>query len=284
MRNIFLFLRRFSTFIFFLLLQVICIYLLVSYNKSQQAQYLQYAYEVTGRINSKYSGVVNYFKLKSVNKELSDEVNVLANNLLTNYTYFDSTTNQVRDTVKVDTNLLVRKFLWRNANVINNTVAFENNYITLERGRNQGVKPQMAVVGPSGIIGIITDVSNNMSVAMSLLHSKSTVSVSHKNTGNNGMLFWNGKTPALLQIKDIPKSSKLNVGDSILTSNLTGTYPPGLMVGTIVAFKLDPSASSYNVDIKPSSNFNNLQHAFIVENLFLNEQKELEKRSTIKNN
>ena len=253
--------------------------MLVKYNKSQRAKYLETAYEVTGRINKKYNNFTRYFGLNENNRILSAENSRLHNLASSNFTLIDSGAVLVRDTSVVDSSRLIRKYLWRNARVINNSVSGQNNYITLERGRKQGVAPDMAVMGPAGIVGRVTDISDNMCIVMSLLHRKSVTSVMLKNGGITGILEWNGENPGLLQLKGIPKSTDLKIGDTVLTSNISLNYPSGLMVGTIARGVKEKSGNNWLLDVKPGTNFYNLEYVNVIENLLLNEQQELENRA-----
>jgi len=240
---------------------------------------MELAYEASGRINKQYSNVTRYFSLAENNRFLVKENERLNNLLAQNFTKID--TGFVEKTVSliIDSNTVTRKYLWREARVINNSVNAQNNYITVERGRLQGVLPDMAVVSPAGIVGIVTDVSDNMCVVMSLLHRKSNTSVSHKNSGVTGILEWNGLNPERLQIRGIPKSTKLTKGDTVVTSNLSLNFPEGMMVGTIAEFFKDEEGNNYRVTVKPAANFFTLEYVYIIENLFLKEQQELEQRA-----
>ncbi len=263
----------------FLGLQILCITMLVNYSKSHRAKYFELAYEVTGRINKQYTAITRYFSLKENNTYLVKENEQLNNLLKVNFTTID-TSAQLREVkIVVDSNKLTRKYLWRLAGVINNSVSAQNNYITLERGRLQGIEPEMAVVSPAGIVGIVTDVSNNMSVVMSLLHRKSNTSVAHQKSGVTGILEWNGVNPERLQIRGIPKSTKLEKGDTVVTSNLSLNYPGGMVVGTVAEFKADEEGNNYILNLKPATNFFTLEYVYVIENLFLKEQQELEKRA-----
>ncbi len=253
--------------------------MLVNYSNSHRAKYFELAYEFTGKINKKYNGITRYFSLSENNSFLAKENERLNNLLKVNFTTID-TGAQVREVqIVVDSNSLTRKYLWRVARVINNSVSAQNNYITLERGRLQGIQPDMAVTSAAGIVGIVTDVSDNMSVVMSLLHRKSNTSVAHQKTGITGILEWNGINPERLQIRGIPKSTKIAKGDTIVTSNLSLNYPEGMMVGTVAEFKADEEGNNYILNVKPGANFFTLEFVQVVENLFLKEQQELEKRA-----
>ncbi|HSC54626.1 MAG TPA: rod shape-determining protein MreC [Phnomibacter sp.] len=278
MKNFFLLLRRSYVLLLFLVLQGVCISLLVKYNKSHQARYMELAYDFTGSLNKKYADIVSYFSLSDNNKKLAEENNRLRNLLAENFTTIDTLSKLVRDTVKIDSSKVTRKFLWRTARVINNSVSSQNNFITLERGRLQGIGPEMAVVSASGIVGIVTDVSDNMAIVKSLLHRKSTTSVMLKNGGTTGLLEWDGVNPQALQLKGIPKSTVLKVGDTVLTSNISLNYPTGLMVGTISKVEKQTDGNNYRLQVKPGTNFYNVDFVDVIENLFLKEQQDLEQR------
>jgi rod shape-determining protein MreC len=264
----------------FLVLQVAAISMLVRYSKSHQAKYMQMAYEVTGKINRQYFGLIRYFSLAENNRNLTLENEKLNNLLQQNFTIIDTgATERFISTLINDSTQLTRKYLWRQARVINNSVGLQNNYITLERGRKQGITPDMAVISPTGIVGIVTDVSDNMSVVMSLLHRKSNTSVALQKSGVTGILEWNGINPEILQLRGIPKSAGIALGDTIITSNLSLNFPEGLMVGTIAAFEEDEEGNNYRIGIKPGANFFTLEQVYVIENLFLNEQKELERKA-----
>jgi rod shape-determining protein MreC len=253
--------------------------MLVSYSKSHKAQYLQLAYEVTGRVNKQYTGLTRYFSLGENNQYLVAE-NIRLNNLLQqNFTLIDTGSIEKTSSIVIDSSVLTRKYLWREARVINNSVGAQNNYVTLERGRLQGINIDMAVVSPAGIVGIVVDVSDNMSIVMSLLHRKSNTSVALKSNGITGILEWNGQNPERLQLRGIPKSAKISLGDTITTSNLSLNFPQNMMVGTIAAFQEDEEGNNYKIEVAPGANFYSLEYVYIIENLFLNEQQELEIRA-----
>ena len=279
MRNLFLFFRRFFNLILFLILQVVAIALLVNYNKSHEAAYMQIANEVTGKINKQANKVESYFNLKENNKRLAEENAQLKNTLPSNFISNDTMVRTVIDSVKMDTAGKQRKYLYRLARVVNNSVSFQNNYVTIERGRLQGVNKGQAVVCAGGIVGVVTDVSNNMAIVMSLLHRNSRPAAMLKHALVSGTLSWDGKNPSLLQFNGIPKSTKVSSGDTVLTSNLSINFPSGLMVGIIDKVEEEKGGNNYILQVKPSANFFSLQYVDVIENLFSKEQMELEAKA-----
>jgi len=281
MRNIFLFIKRFFVFFLFLVLQVISISILVSYNKTHQAIFSSVSGDMTGWFSTQYNDVEYYFRLKKTNEDLAAENSRLRTLLATQLDDPDTTKISRIDSLLKDTLGRVRKFNFLPAKVVNNSVNQENNYITLFRGSKQSVNTNMAVCGPDGIVGRVVSVSENYSIVMSLLNHNSKVSAMMLHSNYTGIIEWDGSNPQFLQMHGIPKSAKIKVGDTVITSNLSGNFPEGLMVGTIAENTIDQSTGYYNLKVKSATNFFTIQYAYLVENTMWTEQKQLELKTAV---
>jgi rod shape-determining protein MreC len=278
LRNIFLFIRRFFTFFLFVLLQAVAIWFMVSYNRFHRAKFLGIANEITGRVNQQYDKVENYFSLKEENRRLHRFNDSLLRLLPGNFMKPDTGSQIVTDSIAYDTSGSVRRYITRSATVIYNTVNADKNYIQLNRGSNQGIKDNMAVISSDGsAVGQVINVSPNFSQVMSLLNVQSKVKGSLKKSGNFGTIEWNGKDPRYLTFKDIPKSIPVQKGDTVITSYISFNFPPGYMIGTIEEIVADKSTNFYVLSVKTSANFYNLQQVFVFENLQYDEQVKLDK-------
>ncbi|MBN8857410.1 MAG: rod shape-determining protein MreC [Sphingobacteriales bacterium] len=276
MRNVFLFIRRNLNFLFFLIMQGFALYMLFHYNRFHEAVFLDAASEVTGRINRQYNNVEYYFRLKKTNDILVEENQRLRNLLKEDFLIPDTSSELAFDTIRVDSIEQYRRYQYYPAKVINNSVTGQNNYLTIGRGYAQGVRKDMAVVSPSGIVGTVVNVSKNMATVMSLLHRQSRVSVSLKKTGETGSIEWDGKDPLVITFKNIPKSVPVKIGDTVVTSRYS-TFPAGQLVGTISAVESETGSNFYTLKLKPLTNFFNIQFVYAVKNLQREEQDELEK-------
>jgi len=278
MRNIFLFIARFSNLLFFLLLQVIALSMLFSYNKFHQAAYMNVANEVTGGVFLRYNNIETYFGLRQENERLRLQNAELMNKLKDNFSVPDSNTQLITDTLNLQGQEEYRKFLFLPAKVIGNTVNEQNNYLTLHRGSKQGVGINMAVVGPQGVIGKVVDVSANMSVVMSLLHRKNSVVALLKKGSGYGEVIWDGKDPHYVTLINIPRTVKAAKGDTVVTSPYSDIFPPGQVVGYVEDVKEEKSTSMYNIKVKTATDFFSVQHAYVVRNLQKAEMDSLNKR------
>lgn len=278
MKNIFLFIRTYSALVVFLTLQIVCIVFLSHYSKTHEAYFASTANEITGRINSKYNNFSGYFILKEVNRQLAEENARLRNELRSNFITIDSTKKLHTDSIQMDSLTKYRKYFYLPARVVNNSVGLQNNYVTLERGSNQGIKKGMSVIGPEGIVGMVTEVSNNYSLVMSLLHHNSKVSAMLKKDNSLGSIEWDGVDPSYLVLKNIPKSEKVIKGDTVLTSYYSANFPSNLMVGTVANISSDPASNFYTIKVKTATNFYTLQYVNVIDNKRADEQLQLEQK------
>lgn len=251
-------------------------------SKTHEAFFGSAANEVTGRINKKYYGFKEYFSLKQINKQLAEENARLQNQLLANFETPDTTIINVVDSLTKDTLNRSRKFTYLPAKVVGNSISAKANYIMLERGSKQGVQKDMSVVSPQGIVGVVTEVSENYAKVMSMLHSFTQVSAMHKNTKTSGVVFWDGTDPHYINMKSVSKGAAVKIGDTILTSTYSSTFPSNIMIGTVVQVKPDPAASFNNLKLKPATNFFNIQYVYVIQNSRFEEQNNLTNKKDTK--
>lgn len=276
MRNIFLFIRRYFNFLFFLVLQIIALTFLFRYNKFYDAAYLGVAGEVTGRINERYNNIQSYFKLKQTNEALAKENTSLRNLLKDNYQSPDTTRRIVVDSIRVDSVLKFQRFRYYDARVVGSFVSTQSNFLTIHRGLLQGIQKDMGVIGPLGIVGRVVKASDNFSVVMSLLNQSFKVKAKLKKSGENGTVEWDGTSPQYVLLRDIPKSAAIKDGDTVLTSELSSIYPPNIMVGTIAGAIKDNSSNFYTIKLKTATNFLNVQYVSVIDDLQKGERQQLE--------
>ena len=276
MRNVFLFIRRYFTFLAFVAVQVVALWFLFTYNKFHRAKGLGWANEITGRINSKYKNVDDFFHLKAENQRLHRMNDSLLNLLPGNFLQLDTSARVVQDTIPFDTLGNYRRYIWRDAKVVYNTVNTQKNYIQLNRGSNQGIRDNMAVINSDGsAVGVVVNVSPNFSQVMSLLHVQSKRSVTMKRSGSLGTIEWDGKDPLFLTLLNIPKSDSIAKGDTVMTS-VNSSFPPGFIVGTVDEVITDKSTNFYVLRLRTAANFFNLQQVHVIENAQYEEQAKLQ--------
>ena len=267
MRNIFLFIRRYFNVLFFLLLQGISIYFIVHYSRYHKAMFSNTMNQVTGKINKEYSKVEYYFQLKKTNDSLLVANERLYNKLKMDFELPDTSSKIVIDTIQVDSLEQYRKYQYLAAKVVANSVVSQNNFIVLDRGQAQQLKEGMGIIDPnSGVVGIITEVSRDYAVVMSLLHTDSHISGKLLHGGETGTLNWDGKTPNILSLNGIPKSAKVAKGDTIISSGFSTSFPKGMMIGIVEEVTPEKSTNNFKIKFRSSANFYNLEFVYAIDN------------------
>ena len=267
MRNIFLFIRRYFNFIFFLLLQGFSIYLIVHYSRYHNAIFSSTANQLSGKVNEQYSKIDYYFHLKKTNDSLASANEKLYNKLKADFELPDSTSKTVIDTLRTDSIEQYRKYNYLPAKVVYNSVAMQNNFIVLGRGSLQNLKEGMGIIDTNnGVVGIVTDVSNDFAVVMSLLHKDSHISGKLLKGGETGTLQWDGKTPNIISLTGIPKSAKIAKGDTIISSGFSTSIPKGMMIGMVQEIIPEKSTNNFLIKFKSAANFYNLEFVYAIDN------------------
>ena len=245
-------------------------------SKTHQAFFASAANEVTGSIDKRYSGFREYFSLKEINAQLAAENARLRNQLATNFVAPETGIIRYTDTLSRDTLGRSRKFTWLPARVVGNSYTLQTNYIMIERGSEQGVHKGMAVMGPSGIVGVVVETSSNYSKIMSLLHRNSKVSAMLKRDNNTGSIEWDGTDPGFLTLRNVTKGALVKKGDTVLTSLYSANFPSRLMIGTVAEISSESASNFYTLKVKTATNFFSLQYVYLIENARYTEQTQLE--------
>jgi rod shape-determining protein MreC len=266
-RNIFLFIRRYSNLLFFLLLQGFSIYLIVHYNSYHSAVFSNTTNQLTGKINEQYNKVEDYFHLKRTNDSLVKANEKLLNLLKKDFLIPDSVIITKMDTVLVDSVKQYRRYNYMQATVVSNSVTTQSNYIVLGRGEAQQLKKGMGVVDiNNAVVGIITDVSNDYAVVMSLLHKDSHIDGKLLKGGETGTLSWEGAEPNIISINRISKSAKVAKGDTIITSGNSTTFPKGMLIGYVTDVIPEKSTNNFAIKFRTAADFYSLQYVYVIDN------------------
>lgn len=262
----------------FVVLQIVALWMLFTYNRFHRAAFLGVATEFTGRVNAQVDRMDDYFNQGEENKRVHRTNDSLLNLLKTNFDFPDTGQRAVVDTFKLDTINTLRHYVWRDAKVVYNTVNSEQNYLQLSRGTNYGIRDEMAVLNSDlAVVGVVVSVSPNFSQVMSLLNIQSSVSAAHKASGTVGKVEWDAKDPHFVLLKGISKSVEVKKGDSIVTSRYSYNFPPNYLIGTVSEITNDPSTGFYLLKVRTAVNFPTIQQVFVVENLLRDEQLQLSK-------
>lgn len=271
MRNLLLFFARFYSFFLFLFFEIIAINFIVNKNHYQRSVFTQTLVSTNGKISEWQNGVKQYFGLIKKNKQVAQYNARLQEELFNLRCMRAETRDTIRDTT------IFQTYSFQTAKVVNNTIYQKHNFITIDKGANQGVKPEMGVIGPQGVVGIVTQTSPNFSRVISLLNKNFQVSARLKTKNYIGSLSWNGNDPLYAQLSEIAKHVPVAIGDTIVTTGFSTLFPEGIMLGYVNKKEFQEGANFYNIEVKLSTDFSKLDQVYIVDYLLKEEKQALEK-------
>ncbi|MFP4058869.1 MAG: rod shape-determining protein MreC [Bacteroidales bacterium] len=269
------FIIRYYFFFLFVAFETVAVIILVNGNAFHRSKFSNLTRNIAGMVYNRVDYLREYLSLREENRKLIEENVHLKNMLIDDFVVIAREFNTREDTLKL------RKFKYTSAKVINNTVTRQQNFITLNKGANHGIQPEMAVTSNNGIVGIVDAVSPNFSTVISVLNRNLHISAKLKKNNYFGSLKWDGKNFRKAKLDEIPHHVMVNVGDTIVTSGYSAIFPEGLLIGYVEDFDLE-GGNFYSIDIKLSNDFKRLSGVNVIKNLLRKEQKKLEKES-IKN-
>ncbi len=265
MRNLLAFFLKHQFFSLFILLEIISFVMLMNSFSYQRMLSFNAASDISGDVFNTYHEMSAYFDLKEQNKQLLTENVHLHNLLLTNFLPSDTTYRGEKDS----------SYRYIPAIVIRNTVNHINNFIVLNKGKNQGIQKEMGVLSDKGIAGIIIGVSENYSLAMSLLNTHSHISARIKKNDQLVNVIWGEKQGTLGEVVDIPAHIQLNKGDTIITSGNSFIFPAGLNIGTVYNFEKSKNHNLNKAVLQYRTDFNSLHFVYIIKSLEKKEKMKL---------
>ncbi len=269
MKEIIKLILKYHFTIIFILLEIVSFSLIIRHNEYQRAIFSESASTLFGNISSTITSIKDYFRLKEMNESLANE-NILLKNRLEEYELLRDTI--IHGTVIQDS---IPVYEYIGAKQVNATYNRTKNYITLNRGRKNGLQKEMAVCTPEGIVGLIQDLSDHFAVVIPLINVDSRISAKIKKNNYYGSLQWDGNDYAYSYLNDIPYHVEVNVGDTIVTSGLSKIFPEGIVVGYVESVDKE-TANFLKIKIKLAVDFKRINHVYVILNNKKNEQTSLE--------
>lgn len=278
MRNLFLFLIKHSPWLVFLFYALISLVLLLRFNPYHQSVYLSSANRMVGEIYAQTDNITGYFNLRDINYDLLERNGHLEMELLRLRSELKKAQG-MKLLERTETDSALYNYDFTIAHVVNNSFTSANNYITLDKGSKDSISTEMGVVDQNGIVGIVSVVSDNFSVAISLLNPKLRLSCKVKGTDYFGSLMWDGKDSRYVVLEELPRHVKFVIGDTIVTSGYSSVFPEGVIVGTVREYMTQKDDNFYALKVELSTDFSQLSDVRIIRNQKQKEQLEIEKEA-----
>ncbi|GAA4010040.1 rod shape-determining protein MreC [Hymenobacter fastidiosus] len=301
MRNLFTFLFRYRGMLVFGLLEVLSLTLLVRNSSYHGAAFFNSSNAYVGQVLDLRTRIYGYFRLVQVNQEL-----VAENAALRQQLYPADTTNRVAAVLPVSPDSAAQARLLLSARpdslllgfrqipahdpgypliparVINNSLRNVDNYLTLNVGTRDGVKPGMGVLAAAGVVGRVKVTSEHYATVTSVLHSKTSISAKIQRDGTFGSIRWLGDDPTHALLDYIPRQNKLVRGDTVVTSGYNAIFPEGVRIGTIDSFVKEADKNFWTVRVRLAVDFTKLTYVYVVTSRPKMERDTVEARAGVK--
>ncbi len=273
MKKLFAFLATYSVLILFILLEIISFGLIVNNNGYQQSVFFSSGNTVVASMYNLNNTVYEYFQLKRINEELAQE-NVVLKNILHE---FEADTTVPHHAKGQQSPASTHELHYISAKVINNSTNKQKNYITLNKGERDGIRPDMGVINADGVVGVISHVSEKFAVVIPILNPDIHVNGKFANNNYFGFVNWDGKDYRHAKFNDIARHVIFAIGDTIVTTGYTQSFPEGMVIGTVDDYKIKESDAYFNIQVKLAVNFRTISYVKVID--YLNH----EERSAIEN-
>src|SRR5690554_1208399 len=270
MKNIWKLLTKYNEVFLFILFFGLSFALVITNNDFQRSSTFNSSNAIIGKIYKETSRITNYMKLDEANQELLAENAALRISLDRLISQDTSYLQTVLDTLGSP------QYSYISAKVTNNSIRQKNNYITIAKGSDHGIEKGMAVISPTGIVGIVLNVSPQYATIQSLLHSDTRVSASLQESKAFGSLIWGDNFDSKKAVlRDIPNHVEVRKGETVITSGYS-LFPPGIQIGEVIETTEVGGESFKDISVALTTDFHNLQYVYVVVHNFLAEKQALE--------
>lgn len=276
MHNLSEFLQKYHHWFIFLLLEVVSMILLFQFNGYQGSVWFTSANIVSGKIYEANAAVNQFFSLSKVNEQLTQRNVFLEQRVQQLSEQLERATGDTTIASKPIMAAIAGNRIIP-ARVISNTIDKQDNFITLDKGAADGIKPDMGVIGGTGVVGIVYQTSQNYSIVIPVLSSHSRISCKIQGRGYFGYLHWDGKSPRHAFVDDIPRHAHFRLYDKVVTSGYSSVFPPGILIGKIIHVYNSPDGLSYRCMVELSTDFSNLRNVCVIDDKVMRERLEIQR-------
>ena len=271
MRNLLAFLAKYNHWFVFILLEVICFVLLFRFNNFQGSVYFSSANAVAGKVYEYNSSVTTFFNLSQSNKKLSER-NLILEQQVRALTQYIATHHGDSLAMEQCQKQALAGFKLIPAKVIQSTINREDNLITIDKGKADGIHEDMGVACGTGVVGVVYMASDHYSIVLPVINVNSNISVMIRKRGYFGFLHWKGTPSDIAYVDDVPRHARFALGDYVVTNGYSSIFPPGIMVGKILHVFNSSDGLSYRVQLRLSTDFGKLRHVCVIDNSALKDK------------
>lgn len=275
MNELFGFIVRHSKWLVFTFYVIIGCMLLFNGDPYRQHVFMSSAGRMAATVYKGANNVTAYFDLREKNDDLNRRNAELQAEIVRMQETIDALSEAgFTDTLALDSG--VRHFDFIVAHVINNSISHPFNYLTINKGSADGIKPELGVIDRNGVVGIVSNTGAHSARVISLLNPHFRLSCKIKRSDYFGSLVWDGENPDEALLEELPRHTVFEPGDTIVTSGYSAVFPQGLPVGTVIDAESDRNQNFFTLRIKLLADFTTLGNVQVVVNNQAEELKALQ--------
>lgn len=246
--------------VIFILMEVAALSMLKHSGSLQDIWVSKASHRVMAWIWGSFDSIGHYFSLKSDNENLAKENAMLTEALRSSQ---ERVRTAMENGLLTDTTMIFSGYEHVPASIVKISRNKQHNYFILNKGYEDGVRPQSGVITPQGIVGIIDAVDKHYSYGLSFMNTGISISARLGNKGAVGPLTWDGISIDGAVLKEIPLQYKYSPGDTVWTSGSSMLFPPDIPLGVAGSSKVVNGAVN-EIDVDLFQNFSALRYVTIV--------------------
>ena len=272
MQKLLLFIRKTGVAIVFIILEIVAIRCYAYSTPYTQARLLVWSNAVVGAVHSTFAGISNYFALRKENIRLTEHIATLENRI--------QTLEAVLPQQKMPVNEVLQRYEYRSARVISSTTNRRRNFITIDKGIQDGVFADMAVMTPEGYaVGVVVDCSENFAVAKTLLNVDLRLGGELAEDGSHGSVMWRGGDTQIIYFVELSKYAKVQKGDLVRVAGFSHYFPKEAIIGNVEEVELADNGTSYTCEVRLAADMDRLFNVVLVRNTGGGEAQALEEKT-----
>jgi rod shape-determining protein MreC len=255
-----------------LLLELVNVWSVFKYNSYQHTVYFNTTNQWAASILATTREVKSYHQLRIVNETLAKENAQLRSELFrlksqqqpeSKFPYFVS-------------EAMMNRYQALASRVIDQSTQMSQNFLTIDKGRLDGIQPGMAVISSAGIVGKVMSCTDNLSLVVSVLHTSNSVSAKLKRSGELGYIKWAGYQSEVADLMDVSKYKKVVKGDTVVTSDYNAVFPPNIPIGIVAKVGVEKDDTFHDIKVMLFTQFSTLKYVYVIKNRLANQQASLE--------
>ncbi len=279
MRKLIEFIRNIYVVVLFIILEIVAVSYYARSSAYTEARLLTRSNAVMGGFRGLFAGVRHYFRLGGENSDLIARVAELEERLARydeaeTMLRLDSCLQQIGES----------KYHYTTAKVVSNSINRAQNLITINRGRNDGVVEDMAILSPEGaMVGYIVDCTDRYAVAISVLNTSFRASGRLEGSEYFGSIYWDGADSGVVVMDELSKYAEPETGEKVYTTGFSHYFPEGVLIGTVESAELNSTRTAYTVRVRLAAEMSRQNNVVVVSNRDIWEIHDLNESELIDN-